>query len=74
VAEFATTLGIAGNAWPRISHTLIVINGCCIEILIPPSAKVIQTGFSELSIAKVVKADSKFATPFIVCTERRDKK
>lgn len=74
VAEFATTLGTDGNAWPRISQTLTVTNGCWLEMIIPPSAKVMQTGFSGLSTAKVVKADNKFATPFVVCTERLERR
>lgn len=74
VAEFATTLGTVGSAWPRISQTLTVTNGCWLEIIIPPSAKVMQTGFSGLSIAKVVKADNKFVTPFTLCTERRERR
>lgn len=67
------TLGTVGNVSPRILQTLTVTNGCLLDI-ISPLARVMQTGFSGLSTAKAVKADSKFVTPFIVCTERRERR
>lgn len=74
VAEFAVTLGTLLSGLPKISQTFTVTNGCSTEILIPSLAKVTQIGFSKSLFAKIVNAESKFATPLGVCTERRDKR